>query len=69
LYRTLPLLKSDVIGFVRSNGRSHTGGITFYHKGGGHKKAYRILDCLSNVSAIIVSVEYAAILKNIDILR
>jgi large subunit ribosomal protein L2 len=59
LHRMLPLLKTDVIGFVRSNGRNHTGGITCYHKGGGHKKSYRILNSLSNVvNAIIVSVEY-----------
>lgn len=56
--KTFPLLKSDVKGFVRSNGRNHTGGIMCYHKGGGHKKAYRILNLLGNVNAIIVSVEY-----------
>lgn len=57
-YKTLPLLKSDVIGFVRSNGRNNTGGITCYHKGGGHKKSYRVLNSLSNANAIVVSLEY-----------
>lgn len=57
-FKTLPLFKSDVIGFVRSNGRNHTGGITCHHKGGGHKKSYRILNFLINVNAIIVSIEY-----------
>jgi len=56
--KTLPLFKPDVKGFVRSNGRNHTGAITCYHKGGGHKKSYRVLNFLSNVNAIIVSIEY-----------
>jgi large subunit ribosomal protein L2 len=56
--KTFPLFKSSVVGFVKSNGRNNTGHITCYHKGGGHKRSYRVLNSSSNVNAIVVSIEY-----------
>ena len=31
---------------LRTSGRNHHGHITCRHKGGGHKRFYRILDCI-----------------------
>ncbi len=45
----------------RKAGRNNTGRITCRHKGGGHKKAYRIIDFKRNkfgVSAVVKTVEY-----------
>ena len=39
-----PLLKSKIGGFKQKFGRNFTGKITSYHKGGGHKKKYRVID-------------------------
>ena len=53
--RTL-LLKNQ-----KSNGRNNSGRITIYHRGGGHKKRYRLIDFKRNkpfMQAKIVSVEY-----------
>lgn len=60
-YETLPLLKSSTKGFVRSNGRNNTGKVTCYHKGGGHKRSYRMIKPLNqkyNISGIVTSIEY-----------
>ena len=60
-YKTLPLLKSSTKGFVKSNGKNNTGKITCYHKGGGHKRSYRIIKLLNqkyDISGIITSIEY-----------
>lgn len=57
-FKTLPILKSNVTGFVKSNGRNNTGKITCYHKGGGHKRSYRNLSCLNNINGIVTSIEY-----------
>jgi len=51
------LLKKKVV----TNGRNHHGHITCRHKGGGHKRAYRIVDFKrdkENVPASVASVEY-----------
>jgi large subunit ribosomal protein L2 len=45
----------------RTHGRNHSGHITCRHKGGGHKKKYRIIDFKrdkENIPAKIASIEY-----------
>lgn len=45
----------------RSNGRNHSGHITCRHKGGGHKKIFRLVDFKrdkENIPAKVASVEY-----------
>lgn len=45
----------------RTNGRNHSGHITCRHKGGGHKKMYRVIDFKrdkENIPAKVASVEY-----------
>lgn len=55
-----PLLKSKVKGISRSAGRNNQGKITVYHKGGGHKKRYRLINYnRTNASrGIVCSIEY-----------
>ncbi len=46
---------------VRTNGRNHHGHITCRHKGGGHKRFYRIVDFLREKEAVpakVASIEY-----------
>ena len=53
--------KSLTVGFVRGTGRNNQGRITCRHKGGGHKRRYRIIDFKRDkigVPAKVVSVEY-----------
>jgi large subunit ribosomal protein L2 len=54
------LLKLKIKGMSNSAGRNNSGKITVYHKGGGHKKKYRIIDFMRvNTSiGIICSIEY-----------
>jgi large subunit ribosomal protein L2 len=58
--RKQPLLKNCVKGRQNPSGRNNSGKITIRHKGGGHKKNYRIINFLRiNPSAgIVCSVEY-----------
>ena len=37
-------IKQLTVGLSESGGRNNTGRITIYHRGGGHKKKYRIID-------------------------
>ena len=56
-----PLLKNKIKGFKNTAGRNNLGKITSYHKGGGHKKKYRILSnlkYLDNLLGIVMSIEY-----------
>lgn len=55
-----PLLKKLVKGLKNSNGRNNSGKITIRHKGGGHKRKFRVLDFLriNSVTGIICSIEY-----------
>ena len=55
-----PLVKSCIKGKKNPNGRNNSGKITIRHKGGGHKKKYRILDFFrNNVSTgITTTIEY-----------
>lgn len=55
-----PKLKSKIVGMKKQAGKSNKGQITVRHKGGGHKKRYRIIDFKrkTNVEGIIFSIEY-----------
>ncbi len=53
--------KSLLIPKRRTNGRNHSGHITCRHKGGAHKKMYRLIDFKrdkENIPATVESVEY-----------
>lgn len=54
-------LKSLLVSKRRTNGRNHNGHITCRHRGGGHKRKYRLIDFMrtkENVIATVASVEY-----------
>jgi len=55
-----PLLKSKINGFKQKFGRNFTGKITSYHKGGGHKKKYRVIDFnrVAESVGIVTSIEH-----------
>ena len=53
--------KSLTVGFVRGTGRNNQGKITCRHKGGGHKRRYRIIDFRRNkigIPAKVAAIEY-----------
>jgi len=53
--------KSLTVGFVRGTGRNNQGRITCRHKGGGHKRRYRIIDFKRDkigVPAKVAAIEY-----------
>jgi len=53
--------KSLTVGFVRGTGRNNQGRITCRHKGGGHKRRYRIIDFKRDkigIPAKVVAIEY-----------
>ena len=53
--------KSLLIRYKKKGGRNHHGKITTRHRGGGHKKMYRIIDFRrdkDNLPATVVSIEY-----------
>ncbi len=53
--------KSLTVGFVRGTGRNNQGRITCRHKGGGHKRRYRIIDFRRDkigIPAKVVAIEY-----------
>ncbi len=52
--------KSLVVGLRKKAGRNNSGRITTRHKGGGHKRLYRIIDFKGrpNIEAKVVSIEY-----------
>jgi large subunit ribosomal protein L2 len=53
--------KSLITSITRSGGRNNTGKMTMRYSGGGHKRAYRIIDFKRNkvgIPAIVKSVEY-----------
>jgi len=52
-------LKSHTKGFSRSFGRNHSGKITSYQRGGGHKKLYRQIDFKRITSkGVVEGIEY-----------
>ncbi len=53
--------KSLVVSLKKSGGRNNLGRVTARHRGGGHKRKYRIIDFKRNkfgISAKVVSIEY-----------
>lgn len=54
------LLKEYVKGLINSSGRNNSGKITVRHKGGGHKRKYRIINFFRTTpsTGIISSIEY-----------
>lgn len=58
--RKKPLLKNKIKGLLNSSGRNNTGKVTIRHKGGGHKKNYRILNFnrTTESTGIVCSIEY-----------
>ena len=55
-----PLLKNKIIGKKNITGKNHSGKTTIYHKGGGVKKKYRIINFNRNSPSkgIICSIEH-----------
>ena len=55
-----PLLKNYIIGKKNTAGKNNSGKITVRHKGGGHKRKYRILNDYNtpNINGIVCSIEY-----------
>jgi large subunit ribosomal protein L2 len=55
-----PLLKNNIIGKKKVTGKNHSGKITVFHKGGGVKKKYRIINFNRTAAAtgIICSIEH-----------
>ena len=55
-----PLLKNKIIGKKQITGKNHTGKITVFHKGGGNKKKYRIINFnrTNTSTGIICSIEH-----------
>lgn len=53
--------KSLLVKKKRTSGRNHNGHITCRHRGGGHKRAYRLIDfkrSREDIGAIVASIEY-----------
>ncbi|HPN30669.1 MAG TPA: 50S ribosomal protein L2 [bacterium] len=53
--------KALTVSLMKSGGRNNTGRVTSWHRGGGHKKRYRIIDFKrdkDNIPATITSIEY-----------
>lgn len=55
-----PLLKTEIKGITNYAGRNNSGKITVYHKGGGHKRRYRIIDFERKITSlgVVCSIEY-----------
>ena len=53
--------KSLVKGLKKTGGRNNHGRVTSWHRGGGHKRKYRVIDFKRNkrdIPAIVSSIEY-----------
>ena len=53
--------KSLTVSLKKSGGRNNLGRVTSWHRGGGHKRKYRIIDFKrdkENISAVVSSIEY-----------
>lgn len=56
-----PQMKALLVANPKQSGRNNTGKITIRHRGGGHKRYYRIIDFKRNkddIPAKVVSIEY-----------
>lgn len=54
-------LKSLTVGYKRSKGRGNSGKITSFHRGGGHKRVYRLIDFRQDkfdIPARVDTIEY-----------
>ncbi len=54
-------LKSLTVGLTKTGGRNNTGRITSWHRGGGHKRLYRIIDfkrAKIGIFAVVERIEY-----------
>lgn len=58
--RKRPLLKKWIKGKQNPSGRNNSGKVTIRHRGGGHKKNYRVIDFLRTHTSegIVCSIEY-----------
>lgn len=53
--------KSLTVSLTKSGGRNNLGRVTSFHRGGGHKRKYRIIDFKRNkhgIPAKVFSIEY-----------
>lgn len=53
--------KSLTVGKTKKGGRNHSGRITAFHIGGGHKQKYRIIDfkrSIRNIPGVVQSIQY-----------
>ena len=53
--------KTLTVGLSKSGGRNNTGRVTSWHRGGGHKRKYRIIDfkrIKHDMSATVERIEY-----------
>ena len=55
-----PILKNKIRGTKNSSGRNHSGKITIFHRGGGVKKKYRVINFYrtTNSTGIVCSLEH-----------
>nr|UDP55440.1 ribosomal protein L2 [Schizostauron trachyderma] len=55
-----PTIKKQLKGLKNSGGRNNSGKITIHHKGGGHKKKYRLINFYrkKNSTGITIGLEY-----------
>jgi large subunit ribosomal protein L2 len=59
IFKTKPSLPHLIKGLKRSNGRNNQGKITVRHRGGGHKRNYRLISFKRfNLSGEVTSIEY-----------
>jgi large subunit ribosomal protein L2 len=60
LYRGRPFKPLTTGGVHHTGGRNHTGRTTVWHKGGGHKRLYRLIDFRRALQAesVVERVEY-----------
>ena len=58
--KKVPYIKNKLKGLQKTGGRNFSGKITSFHKGGGHKQRYRLLDFyrIENLIGIVTSIEY-----------
>lgn len=57
--RKIKPIKSLLVGLPKKGGRNNTGRITVFHRGGGHKRRYRIIDFKRyDMQGNIQSIEY-----------
>lgn len=55
-----PILKNKILGAKNNAGKNNSGKITVRHKGGGHKKKYRLIENFynKNYTGLVFNIEY-----------